>query len=157
MVTQRTQVSLGAIAIATALVTWSTPASAQTSDSSELCTFHNAVQQSAPESLPQLGEDELDEFEPEESELDESEPSSVAQATVITLGKIPDAPYVVAVLNQDDVTLDTVRQCVPDAFQTRSRVGTYIRAGAFPQRSTAEALSRYLRTLNLETRVIYLP
>ncbi|HEY9626844.1 MAG TPA: hypothetical protein V6C84_06045 [Coleofasciculaceae cyanobacterium] len=152
MVTQSTQISLGAIATAIALVTWSMPASAQTSDSSELCTFHNAVEQHAPESPPEPVESDLD-----ESDLDESEPSSVAQATVITLGKIPDAPYVVAVLNQDDVTLDTVRQCVPDAFQTRSRIGSYIRAGAFPQRSTAEALSRYLRTLNLETRVIYLP
>ena len=162
MVTQRTQISLGAIATALALVTSSTPVSAQTSGSSELCTFHNAVEQSAPESLPDLDESGLDESGLDESgldepELNESEPSRVAQATVITLGKIPDAPYVVAVLNQDDVILDTVRQCVPDAFQTRSQIGSYIRAGAFSQRSTAEALSRYLRTLNLETRVIYLP
>ena len=120
------QVILGAIALATALMTWSDSSLAQSSAFAE-CTFHNATQRSGD------------------------------QEPVIILGKVPDAPYVVAVLKQDDVTLDTVRQCVPDAFQTRSRSGSYIRAGAFSRRSTAEKLSRYLNTLNLDARVMYLP
>ncbi|MBW4657878.1 MAG: hypothetical protein KME15_04335 [Drouetiella hepatica Uher 2000/2452] len=130
-----TQIILGAIAIAAVVIAWSSlpSALAQTSASAE-CAFHNAAPQSSVE--PQ---------------------GSVEPQTVIILGKIPDAPYVVAVLKQDDVTLDTVRECVPDAFEARSRAGAYIRAGAFPQRSAAERLSRYLRTLNLDARVMYLP
>lgn len=130
-----TQIVLGAIAIAAVLIAWSSlpSALAQTGASPE-CAYHNAAPQNSVESQ-----------------------SNAEPQTVIVLGKIPDAPYVVAVLKQNNVTLDTVRECVPDAFEARSRSGAYIRAGAFPQRSAAEKLSRYLRTLNLDARVMYLP
>lgn len=98
--------------------------------------------------------------EPEQSEAQSSlcaVQNTVQQDEQIILGEIPDSPYVVVVPGQEAEQLATVRQCVPDAFQTDSRLGTYIRAGAFSQRRSAEQLSRYLRRLELDARVMYLP
>jgi hypothetical protein len=76
----------------------------------------------------------------------------------IILGDLPNAPYVVAVPGQAAEQLAVVRQCVPDAFQTDSSLGAYIRAGAFSDRRSAERLSRHLRrAFNLDARVMYWP
>jgi hypothetical protein len=79
------------------------------------------------------------------------------QGEIIILGKIPDAPYIVAVpLTGDADILATVQQCVEDSFQTRSRLGKYIQAGAFAKRSAARRLTRHLRSLGLDARTIYI-
>lgn len=84
--------------------------------------------------------------------------NSLQQDEQIIVGDIPDFPYVVVVPGQGSDLLTEVRQCVPDAFQTDLRLGPYIRAGAFPDRRSAEQLSRYLRrSLKLNARVMYLP
>jgi hypothetical protein len=75
---------------------------------------------------------------------------------VIVLGRRNNYPYVVAVPSQSRSALDAVRQCIPDAFITRSRLGPYIHAGSFPTRAGAESLSWFLRSRGLDSRVVYL-
>jgi hypothetical protein len=82
--------------------------------------------------------------------------NSQVQGEVIILGEIPDAPYVVVVpLRGDTDVLVTVQQCVEDSFQTRSRLGKYVQAGAFAERSAARQLTRHLHSLGLDARTIY--
>jgi hypothetical protein len=79
------------------------------------------------------------------------------QGEVIILGRIPDAPYVVVVpFTGDAEILETVQQCVEDSFQTRSRLGKYVQAGAFTERSAARQLTRHLHSLGLDARTVYL-
>jgi hypothetical protein len=79
------------------------------------------------------------------------------QGEVIILGRIPDAPYVVVVpLRGDADILATVQQCVEDSFQTRSRLGKYVQAGAFAERSAARQLTRHLHSLGLDARTVYI-
>ncbi|HEY9640008.1 MAG TPA: hypothetical protein V6C57_05960 [Coleofasciculaceae cyanobacterium] len=111
-------------------------AGSEQSDLPEFCSFHNAASQRGQQHGVEQG---------------------ALQETVIVLGKLPNAPYVVVVPGGDGGALSTVRQCVPDAFQTRSRSGSYIHAGAFSRRGEAEELSCYLRALQLDARVMYLP
>ncbi|MBD2156918.1 hypothetical protein [Leptolyngbya sp. FACHB-16] len=80
-----------------------------------------------------------------------------AQGNVTFIGRIAGAPYVVIVPAYRTNTLIAVRQCIPDAFQTDSRLGPYVQAGVFPNRDQAEELAYYLRTLHLDARVIYRP
>lgn len=104
----------------------------------------------SPEALPQ--------YPPEAftSELCGSHNTS-QQVEGYVIGDRPDVPYVVVVPGSGDELLNTVRQCVIDAYQTDSGRGNYIRAGAFADRSTAEQLSRHLRSLDLDARVVYSP
>jgi hypothetical protein len=84
--------------------------------------------------------------------------NSQVQEEVIFLGKIPNAPYLVIVpFRGDTEILAIVQQCVEDAFQTRSRFGQYVQAGAFARRSAARTLTRYLRSLGLDARTVYAP
>jgi hypothetical protein len=84
--------------------------------------------------------------------------NSAPQGDVIVLGKPPDSPYVVVVpMGGREDLLSQVRQCVPDAFQADSRLGKYIRAGAFAHPSDARSLTRHLHSLGLDARTIYDP
>jgi hypothetical protein len=84
--------------------------------------------------------------------------NSQQQEDVVILGKLPAAPYIVIVpLRGDEDLLSTVRQCVTDSFQTESRLGKYIQAGAFSQRWAADRLTRQLLALGLDARTIYAP
>jgi hypothetical protein len=51
--------------------------------------------------------------------------------------------------------LSRVRQYVPRAFLSNSGRGTYIHAGAYQNRDSAEAVSRYLRSQGVDSRVLY--
>lgn len=73
------------------------------------------------------------------------------------VGDNSDSPYVVVVPGSSDELLNTVRQCVIDAYQTEGGRGDYIRAGAFSDRRSAEQLSRHLRSLDVDARVVYSP
>lgn len=75
----------------------------------------------------------------------------------IVVGNFSETPYVVVIPGRGDNLLDSVRQCVTDAFQTESNLGPYIRAGAFSEYCSARQLSRYLRSLKLNARVVYFP
>ena len=81
--------------------------------------------------------------------------STTQQGEVIVLGRRTDYPYVVVVPTGSQTTLSAVRQCVPDAFVSRSKLGTYVQAGAFPNRAGAESLSWFLKSRGLDARVVY--
>ncbi|MEO0406687.1 MAG: peptidoglycan-binding domain-containing protein [Cyanobacteria bacterium P01_A01_bin.135] len=68
---------------------------------------------------------------------------------------INNGPYAVVVpAGQDDIdTLATVREEEADACFARSRLGSYIYAGGFAERSDAESRSLRLRALGLDARV----
>jgi peptidoglycan hydrolase-like protein with peptidoglycan-binding domain len=63
--------------------------------------------------------------------------------------------YVVVVPIQNNDTLNKVRQFVPQAVAASSRLGDYVNAGAFRDRSEAEKLSNALRDRGLDARVEY--
>ena len=51
--------------------------------------------------------------------------------------------------------LSRVRQYVTNAFFSNSGRGTYIHAGAYQSRDSAESVSRYLRSQGVDSRVLY--
>jgi hypothetical protein len=81
--------------------------------------------------------------------------NTTRQGDVIVVGRSSTSRYVVVVPARRDNTLNAVRQCVPDAFLADSRLGDYVQAGAFSERSSAENLSRVLRSRGLDARVAY--
>ncbi len=69
----------------------------------------------------------------------------------------PNFRYVAAVpaSSNNQFLLSRVRQYVPNAFLANSGRGTYIHAGAYPNRDSAESVSRYLRSQGVDSRVLY--
>ncbi len=69
----------------------------------------------------------------------------------------PNYRYIAAVPAKlsNQYLLTQVRQYVPNAFFTNSGRGTYIHAGAYQNRDSAEAVSRYLRSQGIDSRVLY--
>jgi cell division protein FtsN len=69
----------------------------------------------------------------------------------------PNFRYVAAVPSaaSNQFLLSRVRQYVPNAFLTNSGRGTYIHAGAYQSRDSAESVSHYLRSHGVDSRVLY--
>lgn|GEM_PF-612853 len=69
----------------------------------------------------------------------------------------PSFRYVAAVpaIANNQFLLARVRQYIPNAFFANSGRGTYIHAGAYQSRDSAEAVSRYLRSQGVDSRVLY--
>jgi peptidoglycan hydrolase-like protein with peptidoglycan-binding domain len=63
--------------------------------------------------------------------------------------------YVVVIPLMGNDTLNRVRQYIPQAFQDKSGRGDFVNAGAFPERSDAERLTRQLRDRGFDARVQY--
>ena len=63
--------------------------------------------------------------------------------------------YVVVVPIRSNDTLSQVQQYEPGAVPTASRLGSYINVGEYPDRLSAEAQSRSLRSHQLDARVVY--
>lgn len=63
--------------------------------------------------------------------------------------------FVVIVPISRNDTLNQVRQYIPEAFRAESRLGPFINAGQFRERSQAEDLSKWLRSRGLDARVDY--
>jgi peptidoglycan hydrolase-like protein with peptidoglycan-binding domain len=63
--------------------------------------------------------------------------------------------YVVVVPIYNNDTLNRVRQYVPNAFPAESRLGNYVNAGSFSDRTQAEQRSSELRSRGLDARVDY--
>lgn len=76
---------------------------------------------------------------------------------VISLGHSPERPYVAAVPGQQENALDQIKQCYSGAFITTSRLGPYIHVGSFESYREAQAVTNWLRSQNLDARVIYRP
>jgi hypothetical protein len=81
----------------------------------------------------------------------------ITAGKVIVVGRARETPHVVVVPASSPATLNAVRQCVPTAFLTNSRLGDYIHAGAFANYNQAASLSAMLRSRGLDARVVYLP
>ncbi|NES86609.1 MAG: peptidoglycan-binding protein [Moorea sp. SIO2B7] len=64
-------------------------------------------------------------------------------------------PYVVVIPARGNSTLIKVQKYVSNAFLADSRLGTYVHAGAFPDRQAAESHSFLLRSKGLDARVLY--
>ncbi len=67
----------------------------------------------------------------------------------------PKNTYVVVVPIHNNDTLYKVQQYIPEAFAAKSRLGAYVNAGQFKDRSDAEKLSKTLRSRGLDARVEY--
>jgi hypothetical protein len=69
----------------------------------------------------------------------------------------PNFRYVAAVPAKasNQFLLSRVRQYVPSAFFSNSGRGTYIHAGSYQNRDSAESVSRYLRSQGVDSRVLY--
>jgi cell division protein FtsN len=74
----------------------------------------------------------------------------------IILGQPKETPYVVVIPAANLQLVEKVQQYAPLAFMTASRLGSYIQAGAFADRPTAESLTYELRKQGLDARVVYL-
>lgn len=77
--------------------------------------------------------------------------------SVIVIGRTKETPHIVVVPAHSPSTLNLVRQCVPNAFLTNSRLGNYVHAGAFADYNWAASLSAMLRSRGLDARVVYFP
>jgi cell division protein FtsN len=90
----------------------------------------------------------------------DSQPQFFSSATEPQLPQATQNPnfrYVAAVpaAASNQFLLSRVRQYVPSAFLTNSARGTYIHAGAYQNRDSAESVSRYLRSQGVDSRVLY--
>ncbi|MEM9903737.1 MAG: SPOR domain-containing protein [Cyanobacteria bacterium P01_D01_bin.44] len=74
---------------------------------------------------------------------------------VIRIGNFSEQPYLVVLPGADETDLELIRPCITDAYLTRSRLGRYLQAGAFANRSDAEHLARTLRNSGFRGRVIH--
>jgi len=74
---------------------------------------------------------------------------------VVSIGRLPNRPYRLAFINASEAEVRSLRACVLDAFETRSRLGKYLLVGSFARRREAERVRRTLRREGFETRVIY--
>ena len=91
------------------------------------------------------------------------QPISTFTGTTTNAPQLPQAAqnsafrYVAAVPStaNNQFLLSRVRQYVPNAFFSNSGRGTYIHAGAYQSRDSAEAVSRYLRSQGVDSRVLY--
>lgn len=83
--------------------------------------------------------------------------NTVRLGDVVVVGRQPSARYVVVVPGRSRENLARVRRCIPDAFIAQSRLGSYIHAGAFLDRSAAETVSWLMRSQGLDARVVYFP
>lgn len=82
--------------------------------------------------------------------------NTAQEGSVIVLGRPATHRYVVIVpAAQGSATLAAVRRCVPDAFRTSAKMGSYVNAGAFERRIDAENLAELLRLRGLDARVVY--
>lgn len=63
--------------------------------------------------------------------------------------------YIVVVPINNNGTLDQVRRYVPNAYPAQSRLGNYVNAGTYSDRTAAERVSQMLRSNGLDARVQY--
>jgi len=90
----------------------------------------------------------------------QSPPASVVSSNNQTLPQATQNPnfrYVAAIpaAASNQFLLSKVRQYVPTAFFANSGRGNYINAGSYQNRDSAEAVSRYLRSQGVDSRVLY--
>ncbi len=74
----------------------------------------------------------------------------------IVIGQVRGRPYIVLLTYDLQESLPTIRTCVPDAFLTSSRLGSYIHIASFNNYRDAKALAVQIdNSLGLDVRVIH--
>ncbi len=74
---------------------------------------------------------------------------------VIHIGALPWRPYRVILPTPTEADLATIRDCVPDAYQSQSRLGPFVQVGSFVTRAEAETVHRQFTAAGYSTRVIH--
>lgn len=75
----------------------------------------------------------------------------------ITIGQLRNRPYVVLLTHNLQDNLPIIRTCIPDAFLTSSRLGSYIHVASFYRYREARDLAEYISSsLDVNVRVIHL-
>jgi hypothetical protein len=83
--------------------------------------------------------------------------NTIKQGKTIILGDISQHHYVVVVPGDRERELQSIKQCVPDAFISGNRRGTYIHVGSFGDYITAKRWELFFRSRKLDARVTYFP
>ncbi|MEL6228844.1 MAG: hypothetical protein AAFR24_02930 [Cyanobacteria bacterium J06627_3] len=74
----------------------------------------------------------------------------------IVIGRVPDRPYIVLLTHNLQENLPTIRTCIPDAFLTSSRLGSYIHIASLDNyREAKELVNDINQTLDLDVRIIH--
>lgn len=75
----------------------------------------------------------------------------------IVIGQLRSRPYVVLVTHDLQDHLLLIRACIPDAFLTSSRLGSYIHIASFDSYRDARALGKSMtEALDVKVRVIHI-
>ncbi|MDX2096410.1 MAG: hypothetical protein SFW36_01425 [Leptolyngbyaceae cyanobacterium bins.59] len=83
--------------------------------------------------------------------------NTIRRGDVVIVGRRPEARYVVVVPLETPQTLRQIRACIPDAFVAQSSLGSYVHAGGFVDRFTAETVAQLLQSRGADARVVYFP
>ncbi|MEA5466049.1 hypothetical protein [Leptothoe sp. PORK10 BA2] len=74
----------------------------------------------------------------------------------VVIGQVESRPYVVLLTHDFQDNLPAIRACIPDAFLTSSRLGSYIQIASFSNYRDARNLANQINnSLDVNVRVIH--
>ena len=74
----------------------------------------------------------------------------------IVIGQVSTRPYIVLLTDDLEDSLPVIRACIPDAFLTSSRLGSYIHIASFNSYRDAKELTEQIdESLDLNVRIIH--
>ncbi len=72
------------------------------------------------------------------------------------IGQVSGRPYIVLLTHDLQESLPIIRACIPDAFLTSSRLGSYIHIASFDNYRDAKELTEQIdESLNIDVRIIH--
>lgn len=75
---------------------------------------------------------------------------------IIVIGHVRAQPYIVLSTTDPQSSLPVIRTCVPDAFLTSSRLGTYVQVASFDNYREAKDLAELMSdSLDVDIRIIH--
>lgn len=82
--------------------------------------------------------------------------NTAAGSDAISIGQLPNRPYVVLITHDLQEHLPPVRACIPDAFLTSARLGSYIRVASLDNYWDARDWADHIgESLGIYVRVIH--
>ena len=74
----------------------------------------------------------------------------------IVIGQVSARPYIVLLTHDLEDSLPAIRACIPDAFLTSSRLGSYVHIASFNNYRDAKELTEQIdESLNIDVRIIH--
>ncbi len=74
----------------------------------------------------------------------------------IVIGQVSDRPYIVLLAYDLQEGLPIIRSCIPDAFLTSSRLGSYIHIASFDNYRDAKELTEQIdESLDIDVQIIH--